>query len=345
MSIKISAQVANIYIRDVFDRNSTLYQKKLDELSSGIKYTSIGENPVAFCQSEALKTEININSSIALSVSFNKNLLSMAEEVLDSHMSSLQNVRDLCTQVANDAYSMLDKSGIAKKIIKSFDEMNYLAESTDFNGLKILDGTCNNLELHTGRGETDVINVGNALQDAHVSQLGLFTVNWSGGTPGVGNIDSIQTSLKNADGPISNVYLYTLNGTNAELITDINDAMNAIVLGNAYYSLSPAETLAADVDFYSATDFLDSCDIAIKEMTTRISSAGAYMNRLDGALESLNDATDNLTERKSVLIDTDTAEASADMVRYQILQKAAISIMVQANQVYGMAFDLLNATR
>jgi flagellin len=91
----------------------------------------------------------------------------------------------------------------------------------------------------------------------------------------------------------------------------------------------------------SARDFIDFIDDAIDNISLRCTTIGAYMNRLDSAINSTDVQRANLTEAKSTIKDADVAEVSSDYIKYQILQQSAASLLATANQMPSIALNLL----
>jgi flagellin len=97
----------------------------------------------------------------------------------------------------------------------------------------------------------------------------------------------------------------------------------------------------ADWDHDSIMSYMDKIDVAINDIVSRRSSLGAYMSRLEGTYDNINTTYTNLTESNSRIVDLDYAQASSDMIKYQILQQVSTSVLAQANTVPQMALSLL----
>ncbi len=100
-------------------------------------------------------------------------------------------------------------------------------------------------------------------------------------------------------------------------------------------------TNIADWDHDAIVDYMDKIDVAINGIVSKRSSLGAYMSRLEGTYDNLNTTYNNLTESNSRIVDLDYAQASSDMIKYQILQQVSTSVLAQANTVPQMALQLL----
>ena len=71
---------------------------------------------------------------------------------------------------------------------------------------------------------------------------------------------------------------------------------------------------------------------AINEVSAVRAKLGAYQNRLDHAINSLDVSAENLTEALSRIEDTDMAGEMATYTQYQVLTQAATSMLAQANE-------------
>ena len=71
---------------------------------------------------------------------------------------------------------------------------------------------------------------------------------------------------------------------------------------------------------------------AVNEVSTVRAKLGAYQNRLEHAINSLDVSAENLTEALSRIEDTDMAGEMATFTQYQVLTQAATSMLAQANQ-------------
>ncbi len=94
-----------------------------------------------------------------------------------------------------------------------------------------------------------------------------------------------------------------------------------------------------------AQSALSTIDAALDTVTGARGVFGATQNRLESAIRSILTARDNLAAAESRIRDADIALESADLVRNQILQQAAVSVLAQANIQPQLALQLINSIR
>ena len=82
---------------------------------------------------------------------------------------------------------------------------------------------------------------------------------------------------------------------------------------------------------------------AVNEVSTVRAKLGAYQNRLEHAINSLDVSAENLTEALSRIEDTDMAEEMANYTQLQVLTQAATSMLAQANERPQNILNLLQS--
>ena len=91
------------------------------------------------------------------------------------------------------------------------------------------------------------------------------------------------------------------------------------------------------------SDFLNTLDTTISNVTGRITDIGALSNRLEAVANGLEVQQMNLTSALSTILDTDVAKESAAYVQQQILQSASATLLVQANSAPQIALTLIQS--
>lgn len=82
----------------------------------------------------------------------------------------------------------------------------------------------------------------------------------------------------------------------------------------------------------SATAAITALDNALKTTNQHRATFGAYQNRLENAVSTLQTQVENLTAAESRIRDVDMAAEMANFTKYQILQEASTAMLAQANQ-------------
>lgn len=145
--------------------------------------------------------------------------------------------------------------------------------------------------------------------------------------------------LKNASTSVT-LQIGTNSGDDNRL--NIGDALikaTATAL-SAKFSTSNIDS-AFGKDSEKASSFLDDVDAAITKVSSARAKMGAYQNRLNSAMDSLDTKYQNMSASLSTIKDTDVASESANLTKNQILQQASASLLSQANQNPSIALSLI----
>lgn len=92
---------------------------------------------------------------------------------------------------------------------------------------------------------------------------------------------------------------------------------------------------------HGAGQTIASIDVAIQRVSAARSELGAYQNRLEDTVSSLDVAVYNVTNSMSRIIDTDMAEEMTQYTQLTVLQQAATSMLSQANNKPQEIMNLL----
>lgn len=84
-------------------------------------------------------------------------------------------------------------------------------------------------------------------------------------------------------------------------------------------------------------------DDAIRSVSSARSTLGAYQNRLDSTMSSLDVSVENLTDAMSRIRDTDMAAEMTDYTQMSVLSQAATSMLAQANNRSQQVMSLLQS--
>ena len=91
----------------------------------------------------------------------------------------------------------------------------------------------------------------------------------------------------------------------------------------------------------NALTAITTVDTNIKAVSTERAKLGAYQNRFEHTVNSLNVAVENLSASESRIRDTDMASEMMNMSRSQILSQAGTAMLAQANQAPQTVLQLL----
>lgn len=121
--------------------NNTQLAKSVEKLSSGLRINRAGDDAAGLSISEKMRAQIRGLQQASRNAQDGISLIQTAEGALNEVHSILQRMRELAVQAANGTYNSDDLNSIQKEIDELVKEINHIAQSTDFNGIKVLSST------------------------------------------------------------------------------------------------------------------------------------------------------------------------------------------------------------
>lgn len=111
--------------------------------------------------------------------------------------------------------------------------------------------------------------------------------------------------------------------------------VNAVFSGSARLNDTKIDTQV------KANEAVGRLDNALKAVNTERATMGATINRLTYAADNLTNVSQNTSESRSRIQDTDYASATTELARTQIISQAATAMLAQANQAPQSVLSLL----
>lgn len=162
----------------------------MERLSSGLRINSAKDDAAGLAISQRMTADLRGLKVASRNAQDGISLAQTAESAMSSVSNSLQRMRELAVQSANGIYGGDDRAALQAEVKQLINEIDTVANRTNFNGIKLLDGSAKTLLLQTGSraGETVALQIGSA----KAGELG------TGRTPaltGTGAFEATSTDL------------------------------------------------------------------------------------------------------------------------------------------------------
>jgi flagellin len=164
--------------------------KAMEKLSSGYRVNRAADDAAGLAISEKMRAQIGGLAQAQRNAQDAVSLVQTGEGALNEVHSMLQRVRDLKVQYSSGVLSDSDKSAIAAEVQQLGKEVSDIADKTEFNGLKLLNG------------QTFTFTVG--ANSADTVKIDTVTLNSASGVSDLADIGS-ATSLDAASGALNNL--------------------------------------------------------------------------------------------------------------------------------------------
>ena len=254
----------------------------------------------------SLDTVYNANDGIAMAQT--------AEGAMDEITNMLQRIRTLSVQAANGTNTEADRDAIQQEVTQLSNEITRIACKTTFNGETILNGEDAGL-LVNGKISFQVGANANDLMELDLSAG--FTVS------GISNMATLTV------------------GTAVGLINDGGVRFSVSTADTAQATLANIDKMILAVDTKRAELGAANIDNMILAVDTKRAELGAIQNRMESTIRNQSNISQNTSDARSRIRDTDFAEESATLTQQSIIQQAASSMLMQANARPQLALSLL----
>jgi flagellin len=145
----------------------------LQRLSSGLRINSAKDDAAGLAISERFTAQIRGLNQAARNANDGISLAQTAEGALAEVTNNLQRIRELSVQSANATNSASDREALQAEVTQLVAEIDRVAGQTNFNGVKLLDGTFSSQVFQVGANAGETISV-DSITSARSSDLGQF---------------------------------------------------------------------------------------------------------------------------------------------------------------------------
>ena len=139
-----------------YSKNTSALSKNLEKLSSGYKINRAGDDAAGLAISEKMRAQITGLEAANKNVKDGVSLVQTAEGALQEVHDMLNRMDSLATQSANGTYdNEVDRANLQKEVNALKSEIDRIADSSNFNGQKLLDGSMDGLQTDIYKGTAD----------------------------------------------------------------------------------------------------------------------------------------------------------------------------------------------
>lgn len=224
MAIGINTNVMSLNSQRQLMRTQGTLSTAMQRLSSGLRINSAKDDAAGLAISNRMNSQIRGLNQATRNANDSISLAQTAEGALQEATTMLQRMRDLAVQSSNDTNSATDRANLQKEVAQLQQELDRIAQTTRFNGKKLLDGTFTGQQFQIGAFSSE--NISLTIGDAKSSSMGAYTVE--------------------ANGTLSNAGAATADALPASTVVDAEDLTITGALGSEVLDVQPAST-ARDV--------------------------------------------------------------------------------------------------
>jgi len=275
------------------DQTQVTQQQLSQELSSGLRFSSIGDDPVAAAQNVQFLNQIQRNDSFTQTNSLTQGLLQVTDSALGSVVTQLNQAISLATEANNGTLNASDLKAISNQLAGVRDEVLSLANTT-YQGQYVFSGS---------QTSSTPFTLDNSTSPATVTYNGDANVN----TLVSPNGQSIQLNL-----PGDQIF----TSATADVLGTLNNLIADYASGGAGSGVSDTATLN------NALNFVGQQRVTIDNSINRLSAASA----------AATEEGTQLTTAQTNLMQANIASVSTHLALTQSQQTALINVIAALGQ-------------
>lgn len=371
--MRINYNVSAMLSNNALANNDTLLSQSLERLSSGLKINHAKDNPAGLAMAKRMNAQIEGLSMANQNASDGVSIIEVADGAMSEISDMLQRMNELAVKAANGTMAESDKQVIQSEVAQLKDEITRISTTTEFNGQKLLNGEfslkgyTDEIELKVNSYSANVPSKEYKIDSLEVTKDadGNYSVQVNNpigdGFPedSVATVENDLMTIKASGGFEMKIDLSRIdfNGATTKTFNDITIDATGIGAMRLQVGANEGQVLAVNIPAITlqnlgieeltvettedAENAIDAVDSAISYVSSVRGKLGAYQNRLESTINSLDITSENMTSAYSRLMDVDMAEEMTNYTTYQVLTQAGTSMLAQANERPSQVLQLL----
>ena len=315
--MRINTNVSSLGAQEASTNTNKYISNSLEKLSTGLKINKASDDASGLAIADKLRTQVtsinqgvsNGNSAVAL--------LQIADKSMAEQSTILDTIKSKLIQANTDTTSDDGRTAIAKDVTKLLQQLNNIAEQTNYNGTNLLQAG------RTTGGTTSLTASG-----AGNKQKGELSFQIGEGTKDLIKTKTIQSNVLGLE-------LKTL-------AKNASTGSSAKAASAAFGSLSMGAKSGAG--FFTRAQ-ASAGQIAIDKAITKLNGyrgdIGSTQNQVESAIRNLMTQSTNIKAAESVIRDVDYAAESANFNKLNIISQAGSYAISQANATQQNVLRLL----
>ncbi|QNM90295.1 flagellin [Aliarcobacter cryaerophilus] len=315
--MRINTNISSLGAQEAAANTNKSISNSLEKLSTGLAINKASDDASGLAIADKLRTQVtSINQSISNGNS-TVALLQIADKSMAEQSKILDTIKSKLIQANSDTTSDDGRTAIAKDVTKLLQQLNNIAEQTNYNGTNLLQAG------RTTGGTTSLTASG-----AGNKQKGELSFQIGEGTKDLIKTKTIQSNVLGLE-------LKTLakNASTGSSAKAASAAFGALSMGgkSAAGFFTRAQASAGQI----------AIDKAITKLNGYRGDIGSTQNQVESAIRNLMTQSTNIKAAESVIRDVDYAQESANFNKLNIISQAGSYAISQSNATQQNVLRLL----
>jgi flagellin len=296
MALSVITNTASLNAQRNLTKSGAGLEQSMQRLSSGMRINSAKDDAAGMQIANRMTSQINGLGVAQRNANDGISMAQTAEGAMQASTDILQRMRELSLQSANGSNAQGDRDALQKEVVALQTELTRIAETTQFGGTNLLDGSFGTKAFQVGSNSAETITIG--LKDISADTLGTVSTRavLTAATLIIADVQTLKdgsSDLAIAVGSTSVAVDMTSVTDEASLTSAINAAANGLGITATMAGAGTAATINFSGNVVGTTDTMTANGSAI----TNVTSAAAATT------------TDNHTDDVDISTVTGTADA------------------------------------
>ena len=251
MAINIRTNVSSLVAQRNLEKSSNALGTAFERLSSGLRINRAKDDAAGLAIAESLKADARVAAVAIRNANDGVSIISIADQAIGQIGNVLSRLSELASQSANGVYANVQRSALNNEFVALTSEIERIAMSTEFNGLKLLSG-----------GGTVVFQVGfNGDSLSQVSYTGVQATLAALGLAGASSSSPLYSIVDVTDVASQSAARLALDAIN-EAITSVNRNRGTLGAAESRLEVTIGNLQVARENFLAAESRIRDVDVA-----------------------------------------------------------------------------------
>jgi len=262
MAMIINTNISSIAAQNSLHTSSLNEQRAMERLSSGLRINNAKDDAAGLAISTRMTAAIRGMAAAIRNANDGISATQTAEGSMAAIQDSLQRIRELAVQSANDTNGAADHTSLHTEATALIGEINRVVAVTKFNGVSLINGDFSGKAIQVGSNQTanDYISV--TIDNVHATALGIGSISLATTGGSYSALDTLDTAINTVTAARASMGAYQ-NQLNAAITNLHNTSMN----------LQASRSRILDTDYAAETTNLAKAQIIQQAATAMLAQA------------------------------------------------------------------------
>jgi flagellin len=198
MGLRVQTNMTSLNALRNLKANSTGLERSMERLSSGYRINKSMDDVAGLAISEQMRGQIRSLGQAERNAQDGISFATVAESALNESTNILIRLRELGTQAASDTVGDVERGFIDVEVQQLKEELDRIANTTEYSGTKLLDGSGDLMEFHVGlrSGEDNRITYDAGLVNVTTDNLGVDGLSAASQDDARDSLETIEASIQ-----------------------------------------------------------------------------------------------------------------------------------------------------